>query len=348
LSSIERESPLSKPEVQYVAEVSANHNHSLDRAIEIIERAAASGATAVKLQTYTPDTMTLPLNTGHFVVDERNPLWGGRSLYDLYEDAMTPWEWHEELFTRTRDLGLVPFSSPFDQTAVDFLEGLDCAIYKIASFELVDVDLIRYAASTGKPLIISTGMGSLSEIADAVDAARNSGCQDLTLLKTTSAYPASPAHSNLKTMVNLRETFDVKVGISDHTMGIGASVAAVTLGATVVEKHLTLRRQDGGVDSEFSMEPEEFGQLVREAEVARQAVGSIRFGPSKGDEASLAFRRSLYVSTDVRAGDRVSSSNVRAVRPGFGLPIKFRKDVESMTFSKDSPAGTPLSFDIIK
>jgi N-acetylneuraminate synthase len=335
-------------DVLYVAELSANHNQSLDRALEIIERMALAGASAIKLQTYTPDTMTLMIDSPGFVVEDSHELWGGRSLYDLYSEAMTPWEWHKPLFDRTMELGMIPFSSPFDNSAVDFLEDLDCPIYKIASFELVDLDLIAYAASTGKPMIISTGMGSLQEIADAVDTARNGGCADVTLLKTTSSYPASPEHSNLMTMVEMAKIFSVKVGISDHTLGIGASVAAVTVGASVVEKHVTISRSDGGVDSEFSMEPKEFGDLVREAEVAKQSLGSVRFGPSPGDEASLAFRRSLYVFRDVSAGETVSPENVRAVRPGFGMPIKMLASVIGMRFSADLVAGTPLSFTNLK
>jgi len=335
-------------DVLYVAELSANHNQSLDRALEIIERMALAGASAIKLQTYTPDTMTLMTDGPGFVVDDSHELWGGRSLYDLYSEAMTPWEWHKPLFDRTMELGMIPFSSPFDNSAVDFLEDLDCPIYKIASFELVDLDLIAHAAATGKPMIISTGMGSLQEIADAVDAARKGGCADVTLLKTTSSYPASPEHSNLMTMVEMAKIFSVKVGISDHTLGIGASVAAVTLGASVVEKHVTISRSDGGVDSEFSMEPKEFEDLVREAGVARQSLGNVRFGPSPGDEASLAFRRSLYVFRDVSAGETVSPENVRAVRPGFGMPIKMLASVTGMRFSADLLAGTPLSFTNLK
>jgi N-acetylneuraminate synthase len=334
--------------VLYVAELSANHNQSLDRALDIIERVASSGASAVKLQTYKPETMTLPLTSEGFLVSGNNNPWGGMSLFSLYADAMTPWDWHKPLFGRIMELGMIPFSSPFDNSAVDFLENLDCPIYKIASFELVDLGLISYAASTGKPLIISTGMGSIQEIADAVDAALKGGCDDLTLLKTTSSYPASPKHSNLMTMVEMAKMFDVKVGISDHTLGIGASIAAVTLGASVVEKHVTLNRSDGGVDSEFSMEPKEFGDLVIEAEVARESVGKINFGPTLGDEASLAFRRSIYVSQKVYAGERVSADNVRAIRPGFGMPIKMLSFVTGMTFSADYDAGTPLTFDCLK
>lgn len=335
-------------DVLYVAELSANHNQSLERARQILEKVASAGANAVKFQTYTPETMTLPLDKEGFVVDDAKSLWHGRALFDLYAEAMTPWDWHEELFDLARKLGMLPFSSPFDKTAVDFLETLECQIYKIASFELVDLELISYAASTGKPLIISTGLGSLSEIADAVQAARDSGCVDLTLLKTTSSYPADPEHSNLETMAELNRIFGVKVGISDHTLGIGAAIGATALGASVVEKHVTLKRSDGGVDSQFSLEPEEFGALVREAEVARRAVGGIRFGPSPGDEASLGFRRSLYVTRNVTKGEELGPDNVRAIRPGFGLPIKLFSSVIGMKFSHDVQAGTPLSFDLLK
>jgi len=338
----------SDKKVLFVAELSANHNQSLDRAMEILDSVARAGASAVKLQTYTPETMTLPISSQAFVVSDTSSPWFGRSLFDLYAEAMTPWEWHKPLFERIIELGMIPFSSPFDRSAVDFLENLDCPIYKIASFELVDLPLIGYASATGKPLIISTGMGSLQEIADAVDAAREAGCEDITLLKTTSSYPASPEHSNLMTMVELANIFDVKVGISDHTLGIGASLAAVTLGASVVEKHVTISRSDGGVDSQFSMEPEEFEVLVREAKVARQALGTVSFGPSLGDEGSLAFRRSLYVSQDVSVGDEVSAENVRAVRPGFGMPVKMLASVTGMRFSADLIAGTPLTFSDLK
>jgi N-acetylneuraminate synthase len=292
--------------------------------------------------------MTLPLHREGFVVSDPNSPWNGRTLFDLYSEAMTPWEWHPVLFEKTIELGMIPFSSPFDKSAVDFLESLECPIYKIASFELVDLDLISYVGTTSKPMIISTGMGSLQEISDAVDAARVSGCEDITLLKTTSSYPASPGDSNLKTMVELANIFGVKVGISDHTMGIGASVAAVALGASVVEKHLTLRRAEGGVDSGFSMEPSEFADLVRESEVARAAVGGIHFGPSSGDESSLAFRRSLYVFRDVRAGERVSRENVRSIRPGYGLPISLLPSVTGLIFTRDLKSGTPLSFEAFR
>jgi N-acetylneuraminate synthase len=334
--------------VNYVAELSANHNQSLERALEIIERMGQAGASSIKLQTYTPETMTLNIGVGDFVVAKSNKLWGGRSLFDLYKEAHTPWAWHKDLFQATRDLGMTPFSSPFDRTAVDFLEDLGCEIYKIASFEIVDTELIQHAASTGKPLIISTGMASIAEISEALEAAQRGGATDVTLLKTTSSYPASPKFSNLTTMSKLHELFGVKVGVSDHTMGMGVAVAAVALGAVVVEKHVTLKRSDGGVDSSFSMEPQEFALMVVEAERAREAIGGVHFGPSEGDESSLAFRRSLYVSDYAKAGERVSRSNVRAVRPGGGLPIRFFKDVEGMKFSEDVSPGTPLGFNLLR
>lgn len=338
---------MSKP-LLYVAELSANHNQSLDRAHKIIDALAEAGASAIKLQTYTPDTMTLPIQREEFVVSETNDLWGGRHLYDLYTEAMTPWEWHRELFSHTRDRGMVPFSSPFDRSAVDFLEDLDCPIYKIASFEIVDVELIAYAASTRKPLIISTGMASLREIAAAVEAAESAGCSDITLLKTTSSYPASPRHSNLSTLKTLRQAFGWPVGLSDHTLGIGVAVAAVTLGATVVEKHVTLDRADGGVDSGFSMEPEEFSQLVTECDRAAMALGEVHFGPSEGDIASLAFRRSLRLRRDVKAGERLSKENAIAIRPSGGLSIHQFSLFEGMTFRSDQSAGDPVTPEMFK
>ena len=332
-----------RSEVNYVAELSANHNSSLQRAHEIIDAVAEAGATSIKLQTYKPETMTLLLDRPEFRVPAENSLWGGRSLFDLYGEAMTPWEWHPELFDHARSAGITPFSSPFDSSAVELLESLNCAIYKIASFEIVDIDLIRLCASTGKPLIISTGMATLDEISRAVDSARNAGCNDLTLLKTTSAYPASPANSNLRTMAALASTFECKVGISDHTLGIGAAVAAVTLGASVVEKHVTLDRAAGGVDSVFSMEPNEFGQLVRESEIARQAVGVVFFGPNEEDELSLGFRRSIYLTHDVEMGERLSRTNSKALRPGFGLPIHLFPLFEGMKFNAPYRVGDPIS-----
>jgi N-acetylneuraminate synthase len=335
-------------DLMLVAELSANHNNSLDLALRTIQEFSKHGATAIKLQTYTPDTMTLDVAKPDFIVSRENKLWGGRTLYDLYAEAMTPWEWHQELFTESRRLGLIPFSTPFDSSAVDFLETLDCPIYKIASFEVVDVKLIHYAASTGKPLIISTGMATLGEIDQAVQAARDGGCKDITLLKTTSAYPASPEHSNLRTMPVLGSIFGTKFGISDHTLGIGASLAAVALGASVIEKHVTLDRSSGGVDSSFSMEPLEFEALSRESQNVRLSLGQVKFGPSEGDSASLAFRRTLYVSRDVKAGEMVGPDNVKALRPGFGMAIANQDLLTGLVFAADSAKGTPVSMDLFK
>lgn len=347
MKTTESHSLMANLDVLYVAELSANHNSSLERAHEILDRVADSGASAIKLQTYKPETMTLDIAEGNFLVPEGNKLWGGRSLFDLYSEAMTPWEWHSDLFAHARERKIIPFSSPFDSSAVDLLEELECPIYKIASFEIVDVELISYAARTGKPLIISTGMASLAEISLAVEAARDSGCTDLTLLKTTSAYPASPQHSNLATMAVLAETFQAKVGISDHTLGIGASIAAVALGAVVVEKHVTLERSSGGVDSAFSLEPHEFGQLVREANVARESVGAVRFGPTVDDRSSLSFRRSLYLTRDVSFGEKLTRENTKALRPGFGLPVSFLSKITGLKFGADFKRGTPVSMEML-
>lgn len=337
-----------EPELVFVAELSANHNQSLDTAIRTIRAFAEAGASAIKLQTYTPDTMTLNLSTPEFRVADSNSLWGGRTLYELYGEAMTPWEWHEELFKESKKAGIFAFSTPFDESAVDFLETLNCPIYKIASFEIVDVKLIEYAANTGKPLVISTGMATLSEIDAAVEAARRGGCKDLTLLKTTSAYPASPKYSNLRTMPIIGQIFGTKFGISDHTLGIGASLAAVALGATMIEKHVILQRDLGGVDSAFSMEPSEFQSLASEAQTVRASLGVVHFGPTEDDHQSLAFRRSLYLSRDVKAGERLGRDNCRAVRPGYGLEISQYKLVEGLFFTKDFSKGTPVSPSLFK
>ena len=277
-----------------IAEMSGNHNQSLGRALEIVDAAAAAGAHALKLQTYTADTMTLDIRDGDFLIDDPKSLWNGRNLYDLYEEAHTPWEWHKPLFERARKLGMVPLSTPFDDTAVDLLESLDCACYKIASFECTDLPLIRRVARTGRPMIISTGMASVAEIGETVGAAREAGCNDIVLLKCTSTYPATPDKTNILTIPNLRQTFGCEVGLSDHTMGVGVAVAAVALGATVIEKHFTLARADGGVDSAFSLEPAELNALVVETERAWQSLGRVSYGTSSAQEAkSLAYRRSL-------------------------------------------------------
>jgi pseudaminic acid synthase len=330
-----------------VAEISGNHNGSLDRALHIVDAIAKAGAHAVKLQTYTASTMTLPLREREFFVsDPKNP-WTGRSLFDLYEEAHTPWEWHAALFERCRRHGLLAFSSPFDATAVDFLEELDVPCFKIASFEVVDLPLIRRAAATGKPLVISTGMASEDEIAEAVDAARVAGCADLVLLKCTSTYPADPRNSNLLTIPRMAARFGCPVGLSDHTLGIGVAVAATALGACMLEKHVTLRRNEGGVDSAFSLEPEELAQLVGETARAWQAMGEVRYGPTEDELPSLQYRRSLYVVEDVETGALLDSRNVRAIRPGLGLPPKHLEAVLGRPAKKRIERGTPLAWDLI-
>lgn len=331
-----------------IAEMSGNHNQSLGRALEIVDAAAAAGAHALKLQTYTADTMTLDIRDGDFLIDDPKSLWDGRNLYDLYEEAHTPWEWHKPLFERARKLGMVPLSTPFDDTAVDLLESLDCACYKIASFECTDLPLIRRVARTGRPMIISTGMASVAEIGETVSAAREAGCNDIVLLKCTSTYPATPDKTNILTIPNLRQTFGCEVGLSDHTMGVGVAVAAVALGATVIEKHFTLARADGGVDSAFSLEPAELNALVVETERAWQSLGRVSYGTSSAQEAkSLAYRRSLYVTKDVKKGELLTSANIRAIRPGFGLAPKWLDTVLGRRAAADVKRGTPVSWDIL-
>ncbi|MGA6106353.1 pseudaminic acid synthase [Pseudomonas solani] len=326
-----------------IAEMSGNHNQSLDRALALVEAAAKAGAHALKLQTYTPDTMTLDLDEGEFHIGDPDSPWTGTSLYRLYGEAHTPWEWHEPIFRRAAELGMLAFSTPFDATAVDFLESLDVPAYKIASFENVDLPLIRRVAATGKPLIVSTGMASLAEIQECVEAARGAGCEQLILLKCTSTYPASPSNTNLRSIPHMRELFGCEIGLSDHTLGVGASVAAVALGASVIEKHFTLSRADGGVDSTFSLEPDELAALVAETERAWQALGGVSYGPTAAERKSLVFRRSLYVVRDMAAGEAFSEANVRAIRPGLGLPPKYLEQVLGSVASEPLKRGQPLA-----
>lgn len=329
-----------------IAEMSGNHNQSLERALAIVEAAAKSGAHGLKIQTYKPDTMTIDLDEREFHISDTKSLWEGNSLYNLYGEAYTPWEWHKPIFELARELGLIPFSTPFDDTAVDFLESLDAPCYKIASFENTDLPLIRRVAATGKPLIISTGMATLAELDDTVRSAREAGCKDLILLKCTSTYPATPANTNLATLPHLRELFGCDVGLSDHTLGIGVSIASVPMGATVIEKHFTLNRSDGGVDSAFSIEPAELTQLVAETERAWQAMGQVTYGPTLEEKKSLQYRRSLYVVQDIKAGDKLSPENLRAIRPGLGLPTKYLDLVLGKTVKRDVRRGTPLNWDL--
>lgn len=330
-----------------IAEMSGNHNQSLERALAIVEAAAAAGAHALKLQTYTADTMTIDVREGEFFIADPNSLWSGSSLYQLYEQAHTPWDWHEPIFQRVRELGMVPFSTPFDETAVDFLESLDVQVYKIASFENTDLPLISKVAATGKPMIISTGMASVAELDETVRAARDAGCRNLVLLKCTSTYPSTPENTNIRTIPHLRELFGCEVGLSDHTMGCGAAVAAVALGATVIEKHFTLARADGGVDSAFSMEPGEMRILVTEAERAWQSLGKISYGATSAEQKSLVFRRSLYIVKDIKAGEILSADNVRAIRPGLGLAPRWMDTVLGMSAKKAIKRGTPLNWNLI-
>lgn len=331
-----------------IAEMSGNHNQSLDVALQIVEAAARAGAHALKLQTYTADTMTLDLDQGEFFIKDPDSLWAGSSLYDLYQRAHTPWEWHEPIFARARELGMLAFSTPFDESAVDFLESLDVPAYKIASFENTDLPLIRRVAATGKPLIISTGMASIAELDESVQAARQAGCRDLVLLKCTSTYPASPANSNLLTIPHLRELFGCEVGLSDHSMGVGVSVAAVALGATVIEKHFTLDRSAGGVDASFSLEPGELASLVVETERAWQAMGQVRYGATQAESKSMMYRRSLYVTRDMQAGELFSADNVRAIRPGLGLAPKHYDALLGRRARQALKRGTALDWALIE
>ncbi|GAB3578476.1 pseudaminic acid synthase [Calidifontibacter terrae] len=330
-----------------IAEMSGNHDGSLDKALDIVRMAAESGAHAIKLQTYKPETITIKSDAPDFRLSAGHELWGGRTLWDLYEEAHTPWEWHKPIFELAAELGITCFSSPFDPTAIDLLEDLNTPAYKIASSEIVDLPLIRLAASKGKPIIISTGMASVGEIFAAVQAARSTGNEQIVVLACTANYPADPSESNLRGIPVMGNTFGTLIGYSDHTMGIGAAITAVALGACVVEKHVTLSRADGGVDSAFSSEPEELRMLVEQTKVGWQCLGQPRIGARQQEKEGLRFRRSLYVVEDVVAGDPVTAANVRSIRPANGLsPDEFAR-VEGRTFKHDTPQGTPLSWDLI-
>jgi pseudaminic acid synthase len=331
-----------------IAEMSGNHNGRLERALAIVDAIADAGAHAVKLQTYTADTMTLDRRDRGFVIDDPASPWHGRSLYDLYDEAHTPWDWHGALFERARERGLLCFSTPFDDGAVDFLEGLDCPAYKVASFENTDVRLLRAVARTGKPVIVSNGMASLAELDLAVRTIRDEGNDQIVLLQCTSTYPADPAGSNLRTIPHLREAFGVVVGLSDHTLGIGVPIASVALGASVIEKHVTLARTDGGVDAAFSLEPHELRALVEETRRAHASLGHVSYGASAAEEGSKQFRRSLYVVVDVPAGTPLRPEHVRSIRPGHGLPVHEFERVVGLVTSRAVAAGTPLSWDLFR
>lgn len=330
-----------------IAEMSGNHNQSLERALEIVDAAAESGVDALKIQTYTPDTMTLNISKGEFFIEDKKSLWKGKSLYELYGEAMTPWEWHAPIMERCKKWNIDFFSSPFDATAVDFLEKLGVSFYKIASFELNDIPLIKKVASTGKPMIMSTGMATVSEIYEAVETAKKNGCKDIVLLKCTSSYPADPKEANLMTIKSLRDIFSVEVGLSDHTMGMAVPIAAVALGATVIEKHFTIKRSDGGVDSAFSMEPQEFREMIKEVNRAKDSLGNVHFGLTESELRSRIFRRSVYISENIKKGEIFNEKNLRVIRPGLGLEPKFFETVLGLKAKEDYEKGTPLSWDKI-
>ena len=330
-----------------IAEMSGNHNQSLDRALEIVDAAAKAGAHALKIQTYTADTMTLDIDSGDFFISDPGSLWKGKSLYKLYEEAHTPWEWHKPIFDRARALGMIPFSTPFDDSSVDFLESLGVDFYKIASFENTDLPLIRRVAQTGKPMIISTGMASLGELEDMVSTAREAGCRDLVLLKCTSTYPANPENTNSLTIPHMRQMLGCQVGLSDHTLGIGVAVASVALGATVIEKHFTLARAEGGVDSAFSMEPHEMRLLVEESDRAWQGLGRVNYGATPAEEKSRAFRRSIYACRDISEGEAFTVDNIRVIRPGFGLAPKYYPTILGKHARKAIKKGDRIGWELI-
>ena len=328
-----------------ICELSGNHNGSLDRALSLLDAAAATGADAVKIQTYTADTITIDHDGPDFRIE--GGLWDGRRLYDLYKEAQTPFEWHEALFARARELGVTLFSTPFDESAVDLLEGLGAPAYKIASFEAIDLPLIAYVAATGKPMIISTGMANLDEIGEAVQTARDNGCDQLALLHCVSSYPAPDEQSNVRTIPDLAARFGVVAGLSDHTHGSAVAVAAIALGGALVEKHFTLSRGDGGPDAAFSLEPAEFSALVEDCKRAWASLGTVTYDLQGCERGSTAFRRSLYVVEDVAAGETITRQNVRSIRPGHGLPPKMLPDVLGKTAARDLKRGTPLSLDAL-
>jgi len=329
-----------------IAEMSANHNQDFDRAIQIIEAAKKAGADAIKLQTYTPDTLTIDCDNRHFRIGE-GTIWEGCTLYDLYSEAYMPWDWQPKLKEITNDLGLDLFSTPFDATAVDFLEGMGVPVYKIASFEIVDLPLVRRVAQTGKPIIMSTGMATLAEIDEAVSTAREAGATQIALLKCTSAYPAPPEEMNLRTIPHLAQAFGVPTGLSDHTLGIAVPVAAVALGACIVEKHFTLSRDDPGPDSTFSLEPHEFKAMVDAIRVAEKAVGEIHYGVGEREAQSRVFRRSLFVVQDMRAGEVFTGENIRSIRPGYGLHTRYLDEVLGRRAARDIERGTPLNWELV-
>jgi len=331
-----------------VAEMSGNHNRSLRRAIEIVNAVAEAGCQMLKLQTYTADTITLDVNDDEFVITEKDSLWVGRSFHSLYQEAHTPWEWQKEIIEHANTLGLVCFSSVFDKSSVEFLERLDVPAYKIASQECIHLPLIKEVAETGKPIVMSTGMATLAEIDEAINLIKKTSSSEVLLMKCTSSYPANPANSNILTIPKMKEIFGCEIGLSDHTLGVGAAIAAVAHGATMVEKHFTLNRDDGGVDSAFSLEPQEMRNLVQEAERAWQSLGGVKFGPTDAEISSLSGRRSIYISEDMAEGDELTVKNIRVIRPNSGLMPKFYDMVMGRKINRDVKKGTPLRWGLIR
>jgi pseudaminic acid synthase len=330
-----------------IAEMSGNHNQSLETALKIIDAAAETGVHAIKLQTYTPDTLTIDVSHGEFLINDQKSLWYGRNLYDLYKEAYTPWEWHEALFNRAREKGIICFSTPFDESSVDFLENLGAPAYKIASFENNHLPLLKKVARTGKPVIMSTGISTLCDIEIAVRTLRDNGCKDLVLLKCTSTYPADPKNTNLVTIPHLSELFQCHTGLSDHTMGVGVAVASVALGARVIEKHFTIDRREGGVDSAFSLEPHEFKQLVTETERAFLSLGHVKYGIQEAELNSKTFKRSVYIIKDMEEGDVFTENNIKIIRPGMGLAPLHYEDMLGKKINRAVKRGTALTFDLI-
>lgn len=330
-----------------IAEMSGNHNQSIERALDIVEAAALAGVDAIKLQTYTADTMTLDIPDGDFFITDEKSLWKNNSMHALYQKAYTPWEWHAAIIKRAAQHDIACFSSPFDESAVDFLETLNVPAYKIASFECIDLPLVKKVARTGKPMIISTGMATLAEIDDAVRTARDNGCKELAILKCTSTYPASPENTNLRTIAHMRDLFGCEVGLSDHTMGIGAAVASVAFGATIIEKHFTLSRDDGGVDAAFSLEPDELAALVIETKRAWEALGEVHYGPTEAEQNARLRRRSLYIGEDMGAGEILTSKNLRRIRPGHGLAPKYYDLLLGKRVNQAVDKGTPMAWNLV-
>ena len=323
--------------------MSGNHNNSLERALSLVDVAADAGVDAIKLQTYKPDTITLDIRENEFVINDTNSIWHGKSLYDLYSEGSTPWSWHKDLFEAAEKRGLICFSSPFDETAIQFLESLNVPAYKVASPEIVDHGLIRTIARTRKPVIISTGMATFQEINDAINICYGEGNNKIALLQCTSSYPSSPKYSNISTIVDMREKFKCEIGLSDHTLGIGAAIASVSMGSSIIEKHFTLSRSEGGIDSAFSLEPDELKQLVIESKRAWQSIGKVNYGANDSDKDSLKYRRSLYACDDIKKGEKFTSKNVKSIRPGLGLHTRYLDEILGSVSKENILKGTPIS-----